>query len=215
MVPEDERVPIPIHVAGPFHDLPGFIAGEGTLRDVEPDEVGDVSGRTLLHLQCHIGWTPCPGHGAGRPSPVSTFSEPTVEAAGDLTARIGVTTARFVTADVYDAVRGPGGQTFDIVYTGSDWPARCTVRSVGCSGRTRRATATSSTSSASAVSRTSSCAASVGTAPLAVLMNKGCLSAPSSARTWPVTAGREIPSTQAALVSEPQRYTARQVADNE
>jgi 2-polyprenyl-3-methyl-5-hydroxy-6-metoxy-1,4-benzoquinol methylase len=49
----DERVPI--QVAGPFYDLPGFVAGRDTLRDFELAEVGDVSGKTLLHLQCHIG----------------------------------------------------------------------------------------------------------------------------------------------------------------
>jgi hypothetical protein len=49
----DERVPI--HVAGPFYDLPAFVAGADTLRDFELAEVGDVSGKTLLHLQCHIG----------------------------------------------------------------------------------------------------------------------------------------------------------------
>lgn len=49
----DERVPV--HVAGDFYDLEGFRAGEEPLRDFELAEVGDVTGKTLVHLQCHIG----------------------------------------------------------------------------------------------------------------------------------------------------------------
>ena len=33
----------------------GFKAGHSTLKPVERDELGDVSGKTLLHLQCHFG----------------------------------------------------------------------------------------------------------------------------------------------------------------
>ncbi|MGW2379739.1 class I SAM-dependent methyltransferase [Streptomyces sp. NPDC001658] len=46
------------------------------------------------------------------------FSPAAVKVAGDLAARIGAATARFVTADVYDAVQALDGQRFDIVYTG-------------------------------------------------------------------------------------------------
>ncbi|MGW3458391.1 hypothetical protein ACWDE9_01965, partial [Streptomyces olivaceoviridis] len=49
----DERVPL--HVAGPFYDLEGFRTRRDDLRDFERAEVGDVGGKSLLHLQCHIG----------------------------------------------------------------------------------------------------------------------------------------------------------------
>lgn len=49
----DERVPI--HVAGDFYDQKGFAASRDAIRDFEAREVGDVTGKTLLHLQCHIG----------------------------------------------------------------------------------------------------------------------------------------------------------------
>ena len=35
--------------------LDGFRAGQSSLLPVERDELGDVSGRSLLHLQCGFG----------------------------------------------------------------------------------------------------------------------------------------------------------------
>ena len=112
----DERVPI--HVAGSFYDVPGFLAGADTLRDFETAEVGSVQDKTLLHLQCHIGLDTLSWARRGATVTGLDFSAPALDVAGDLAARVGATTARFVTADVYDAVDALGAQTFDIVYTG-------------------------------------------------------------------------------------------------
>jgi SAM-dependent methyltransferase len=112
----DERVPI--HAAGSVYDLPGFVAGRDTLRDFEVAEVGDVSGRTLLHLQCHLGLDTLSWARRGAVVTGLDFSAPAVDLADDLAARIGLTTARFVAADVYDAPEALDGQTFDILYTG-------------------------------------------------------------------------------------------------
>src|SRR3972149_11628542 len=49
----DERVPI--HVAAGFYNVAAFKAGKSTLLPVELSEVGDVRGKTMLHLQCHFG----------------------------------------------------------------------------------------------------------------------------------------------------------------
>ncbi|MYS86004.1 class I SAM-dependent methyltransferase [Embleya scabrispora] len=112
----DERVPI--HTASEFYDVAGFVAGKDALRDFELAEVGDVAGRTLLHLQCHFGLDTLSWARRGAVVTGLDFSEPAVAAATDLAARIGVDTARFVTSDVYDAVDTLEGRTFDIVYTG-------------------------------------------------------------------------------------------------
>ncbi|MFB7618707.1 class I SAM-dependent methyltransferase [Kitasatospora sp. NPDC056181] len=112
----DERVPI--HVAGRFYDVPSFVAGGDTLQDFELTEVGGVGGKSLLHLQCHIGLDTLSWARRGATVTGLDFSAPAVEVAGDLAARIGAGTARFVTADVYDAVEALDGRAFDIVYTG-------------------------------------------------------------------------------------------------
>jgi 2-polyprenyl-3-methyl-5-hydroxy-6-metoxy-1,4-benzoquinol methylase len=44
-----------IHVRSEFYDLEGFKAGKSSLLPVEVEELGDVSGKSLLHLQCHFG----------------------------------------------------------------------------------------------------------------------------------------------------------------
>ncbi|GAA2818550.1 class I SAM-dependent methyltransferase [Kitasatospora sp. CM 4170] len=112
----DERVPI--HVTGAFYDVPGFVAGDDSLRGFELAEVGDVDGRTLLHLQCHIGLDTLSWARRGAAVTGLDFSAPAVETARDLAAKIGADDARFVVSDVYDAVEALGGRTFDVVYTG-------------------------------------------------------------------------------------------------
>ncbi|MHC5140194.1 MAG: SAM-dependent methyltransferase, partial [Planctomycetota bacterium] len=44
-----------IHVESEFYDVPGFKAGKCSLLDIEVEEMGDVTGKSLLHLQCHFG----------------------------------------------------------------------------------------------------------------------------------------------------------------
>lgn len=110
----DERVPI--HVQSEFYDVAGFKAGGLRLRDFELAEMGDVTGRTLVHLQCHFGldtlsWARCGAKVTGL-----DFSQPAVETATKLADEIGID-ARFVIADVYDAAEALG-ETYDIVYTG-------------------------------------------------------------------------------------------------
>ncbi|MEX3099934.1 MULTISPECIES: bifunctional 2-polyprenyl-6-hydroxyphenol methylase/3-demethylubiquinol 3-O-methyltransferase UbiG [unclassified Streptomyces] len=112
----DERVPI--HAAGSFYDLPSFVAGKESLQDFEVDEVGDVSGKTLLHLQCHIGLDTLSWARRGAAVTGLDFSPAAVQVARELAVRVGAESARFVTADVYDAVEALGGERFDIVYTG-------------------------------------------------------------------------------------------------
>lgn len=112
----DERVPI--HTAAEFYDVPGFVAGNEVLREFELTEVGDVDGKTLLHLQCHIGLDTLAWARRGATVTGLDFSAPAVAVAAGLAAQIGATSARFVTSDVYEAVGALDGQTFDIVYTG-------------------------------------------------------------------------------------------------
>src|SRR6266566_741990 len=46
---------VAIHARSAFYDLDGFKRGACALSDIELSEIGDVAGRTLLHLQCHFG----------------------------------------------------------------------------------------------------------------------------------------------------------------
>ncbi|MBC7223116.1 MAG: SAM-dependent methyltransferase, partial [Anaerolineae bacterium] len=44
-----------LHFRSPMYDVEEFKAGASSLRAVEVEELGDVAGKTLLHLQCHFG----------------------------------------------------------------------------------------------------------------------------------------------------------------
>ncbi|GAB7032012.1 methyltransferase domain-containing protein [Streptomyces sp. NPDC021749] len=115
----DERVAI--HTASDFYDQERFRRVRDVIRDFETAEVGDVTGRSLLHLQCHFGqdtlsWA---HRGAARVVGLD-FSEPAVEAARELAAELGYgpDRAAFVAADVYDAAEAVPDASYDIVYTG-------------------------------------------------------------------------------------------------
>ena len=111
----DERVPI--HVGSEFYDVDGFVAGRDTLKPFEAEELGDVRGLDLVHLQCHFGLDSLSWARRGANVVGLDFSVPAIEAARALASRIGVQ-AEFVAADVYDAVDALGGRQFDVVYTG-------------------------------------------------------------------------------------------------
>ena len=44
-----------IHARGNVYGIEDFKAGRCQLHRIEVEEVGDVAGKTLLHLQCHFG----------------------------------------------------------------------------------------------------------------------------------------------------------------
>jgi len=43
------------HVNSKFYDVDGFLKGQSSLNEVEINQVGNVNGKKLLHLQCHFG----------------------------------------------------------------------------------------------------------------------------------------------------------------
>jgi 2-polyprenyl-3-methyl-5-hydroxy-6-metoxy-1,4-benzoquinol methylase len=44
-----------INARSSFYNVQGFKAGRCTLRPIELEALGDVTDKTLLHLQCHFG----------------------------------------------------------------------------------------------------------------------------------------------------------------
>src|SRR5439155_27176335 len=93
------------------------LRGEKTLYAVEMEEVGDVAGKSLLHLQCHFGMDTLNWARLGARVTGLDFSAAGVEQARALAERIGVHDATFVQSNVYDA-RASLDSEFDVVYTG-------------------------------------------------------------------------------------------------
>ncbi len=44
-----------VHVGSKFYDVESFKDGKSSLNKVELEQVGNVEGKKLLHLQCHFG----------------------------------------------------------------------------------------------------------------------------------------------------------------
>lgn len=105
------------HVGSELYDLAGFRAGRDDIRPFERDELGDVGGLDLLHLQCHIGTDTLSWARHGARVVGLDFSPAAIGAARQLAADCGLD-GEFVCADVYDAAEVLAGRDFDIVYTG-------------------------------------------------------------------------------------------------
>ena len=105
-----------IHEGSGFYDLEGFREGGIRLRDEEVAAVGDVRGKTLLHLQCHFGIDTLSWARLGATVTGADFSQRAVELAQRLAGDIGVADARFIRSDLYELPRLLDEQ-FDVVYT--------------------------------------------------------------------------------------------------
>lgn len=106
---------VPIHAGSDFYDVASFKAGKTGLNPLELEELRDVEGKSLLHLQCHFGLDTLAWAREGATATGIDFSKRAIETARALSAEIGVD-ARFVVSDVYGLPDRLTGQ-FDIVFT--------------------------------------------------------------------------------------------------
>jgi 2-polyprenyl-3-methyl-5-hydroxy-6-metoxy-1,4-benzoquinol methylase len=104
-----------LHVASDFYDVAGFKAGKTTLMRDALAEVGDVRGKTLLHLQCHFGMDTLSWARAGASVTGVDFSPEAIKTARGLAQELGIE-ATFVESNVYDLPANLSGQ-FDVVFT--------------------------------------------------------------------------------------------------
>ena len=105
----------PYHVSSEFYRVDSFRAGRNTLGKLELDAVGDVRGKTLLHLQCHFGLETLSWARQGAQVVGADFSLPAVQAARELAASLALPAA-FVHSNIYDLPQHLEGQ-FDAVFT--------------------------------------------------------------------------------------------------
>jgi len=105
-----------VHVrARDTYDLDAFRAGHSTLRPIELEEVGDVRGKRLLHLQCHFGMDTISWARRGAAVVGVDFSAEAIGLARQLNAELGAG-AEFVCSNIYD-LPGKLDGAFDIVFS--------------------------------------------------------------------------------------------------
>ncbi|MBI3975824.1 MAG: class I SAM-dependent methyltransferase, partial [Armatimonadetes bacterium] len=106
---------VPIHARSAFYDLEGFKSGKSTLNAIEREEVGDVSGKSLLHLQCHFGLDTLSWARLGARVTGVDFSDRAIDLARTLSTDLAIPAA-FVCCDIYDLPQHLTSP-FDIVFT--------------------------------------------------------------------------------------------------
>lgn len=105
----------PLHAQSEFYDVAGFKAGRISLQSLERDEVGDVAGKTLLHLQCHFGMDTLSWARLGAQVTGVDYAQNAIALARELSREVGVP-GEFVCCSVYDLPHHLDGE-FDIVFT--------------------------------------------------------------------------------------------------
>jgi 2-polyprenyl-3-methyl-5-hydroxy-6-metoxy-1,4-benzoquinol methylase len=106
---------VPVHVRSAFYDVAAFDAGQCMLRPLEVEELGDVAGKSLLHLQCHFGLDTLSWARRGAVVTGVDFSEAAVAQARALAERAGLA-AQFLCSRVQDLPQAHQG-SYDIVFT--------------------------------------------------------------------------------------------------
>lgn len=106
---------VPVHLASEFYGVNDFIKGKTSLNDIELNLLGNIEGKSLLHLQCHFGMDSISLARLGANVTGVDFSEPAIEAAQDLSEKAGTKT-EFICSDIYSLPEHLDNK-FDIVFT--------------------------------------------------------------------------------------------------
>ncbi len=104
-----------IHKDSEFYDLENFKKGKTSLKKFELDALGDVSGKSLLHLQCHFGQDTLSWARMGAKATGADLSSKSIELAKELNKELGLD-AKFVQANVLELDQHLEGK-FDIIFT--------------------------------------------------------------------------------------------------
>jgi SAM-dependent methyltransferase len=114
----DERAPA--HAASPDYAFDRFVSDPEFISDVvrfDLPRLGDIAGRTGVHLQCHIGTDTISLSRLGAKMTGLDLSSQSLAQARRLAEMTG-SDAEFVEAELYDAVEALGAGRFELVFTG-------------------------------------------------------------------------------------------------
>jgi|SRR5690554_335496 len=103
------------HLKSDFYDLENFIKGKSSLNSIELNLLGDVNGKSILHLLCHFGQDSISLSRMGAKVTGVDLSDKAIESAKQI-AKETNSNANFVCCDIYDLPSFMDKQ-FDIVFT--------------------------------------------------------------------------------------------------
>lgn len=102
------------HTGSDFYDMEGFLSGKTSLKEPELELLGDVSGKSIIHLQCHFGQDSMSLARMGAKVLGTDISDDAI-AFGQKTAQELNLNVSFVRADTY-SVPDVVNEQFDIVF---------------------------------------------------------------------------------------------------
>ena len=103
------------HLKSEFYDLENFLKGKTSLNPIELQLLGDMKGKTILHLQCHFGQDTISLSRLGAEVVGVDLSDKAIECAKQIALETN-TGASFICCDIYDLPNYLDKQ-FDIVFT--------------------------------------------------------------------------------------------------
>lgn len=104
-----------VHLESDFYDNQSFIAGKSSLNGIELELLGDISGKSILHLQCHFGQDSMSLARLGANVTAVDFSENAISKAQALNRELGLN-VNFICSNIYDLPQVLDGQ-YDYVFT--------------------------------------------------------------------------------------------------
>ena len=106
---------VDIHYESKFYDNDSFIKGQSSLNQIELELLGDIEGKSILHLQCHFGQDTISLNRLGAHVTGVDLSDKAIEKANELNLLTN-SSAEFICCDIYD-LPNHLDETFDIVFT--------------------------------------------------------------------------------------------------
>ncbi len=106
---------VAIHAQSEFYDLANFKKGKSSLNKYELDALGNVSSKSLLHLQCHFGQDTLSFARMGAKCTGIDISDEGIKLAKQLNTELGLD-ANFICCNVLDTSEYVS-EKFDIVFT--------------------------------------------------------------------------------------------------
>lgn len=104
-----------LHMGSEFYDVAGFKGGQSSLREVELEEIGEVRGKSILHLQCHFGLDSMSLSRMGAKVTGIDLSPQAIAEAKTLSKELGLDT-EFICCNIYD-LPNHLDKKYDIIFT--------------------------------------------------------------------------------------------------
>ncbi|MFK8038802.1 MAG: class I SAM-dependent methyltransferase [Crocinitomicaceae bacterium] len=104
-----------VHIDSDFYDNKNFIKTKQSLNEIELPILGDLSGKKVLHLQCHFGQDSISLAQLGAEVTAVDLSPKAIEAANQL-AKDTETNVNFICSDIFDLKRNLQDE-FDLVFS--------------------------------------------------------------------------------------------------